>query len=108
MRREKQIEDKITKGDWALSPIIGKYKPVPLNGKQENLLIETKLLNPFEALSIGTAKGQIAIIPLDESNKFNGVLMAAAPKMLHALRMAIGGSLIEAEQILRDLDFEIL
>jgi hypothetical protein len=41
----------------------------------------------FEALSVGTWGGQVAIIPLDESNRDNANLIVAAPKLLNALRL---------------------
>jgi hypothetical protein len=40
----------------------------------------------FDALSVGTHNGQVAIVPLDESNERNARLIAAAPDLLAALR----------------------
>lgn len=39
----------------------------------------------FEAISIGTKDGQVAIIPLDESSEENANFVAAAPDLLYAL-----------------------
>ena len=40
-------------------------------------------------MSIGSIEGQVAIIPLDESNEVNARLIAAAPEMLEAVNIAI-------------------
>ena len=43
----------------------------------------------FVAISIGSTEGQVAIIPLDESNEANARLIAAAPELLEAVDIAI-------------------
>lgn len=39
-------------------------------------------IKPFEAISIGTLKGQICFVPLDESNKETAELISNLPQLL--------------------------
>lgn len=76
----------ITQGEWSIAPRIGKYQALPGN-EEERVALEKIGGITFEALSIGTRSGQVAIIPLDESNRDNANLIVAAPKLLNALRL---------------------
>lgn len=76
----------ITQGEWSIAPRVGKYQVVPGN-EEERLALEKIGGITFEALSVGTRNGQVAIIPLDESNRDNANLIAAAPRLLNALRL---------------------
>jgi hypothetical protein len=75
----------ITQGNWSVAPRIGKYQVLPGN-EEERIALEKIGGITFEALSVGTRNGQVAIIPLDESNRDNANLIVSAPKLLNALR----------------------
>lgn len=76
---------KFTPGPWSVAPKKAMYGAF---GEEARKLEAVGLPTQFEGLSIGTDSGQIAIIPLDESNEANAQLIAAAPELLHCLKMA--------------------
>lgn len=78
---------KHTPGPWNLAPRKAKYQAIPANEQEQ---IELERINGvfFEALSIGSLAGQIAIVPLDESSEVNARLIAAAPDLLVACEIA--------------------
>lgn len=76
----------ITQGSWSIAPRVGKYQVLPAN-EEERIALEKIGGITFEALSVGTRNGQVAIIPLDESNRDNATLISAAPILLNALRL---------------------
>jgi len=73
-----------TPGPWAVAPRIGRYQVIPATEQERYQLASINALE-FEALSVGTPSGQMAMIPLDESNRANANLIAAAPDLLEAL-----------------------
>lgn len=73
-----------TPGAWEIAPRIAKYSVIPANDHERGQLERIGALT-FDALSIGTPKGQAAIIPLDESSRDNATLIAAAPEMFDLL-----------------------
>lgn len=63
------------------------YKPIIPDDHEHKELIEREGLDkPFTAISIGVKEGQIALVPLDESNEANANLIASAPELLEALK----------------------
>ena len=75
-------KEEYTPGPWEIGPRENKYQAIPDNTIKKKLLEELNLVN-FKALSIGSSLGaQIAIIPLDESNRANACLIKAAPNLL--------------------------
>lgn len=73
-----------TPGPWAVAPRTGRYQVIPATEQERYHLASINALE-FEALSVGTPNGQMALIPLDESNRANANLIAAAPELLEAL-----------------------
>lgn len=73
-----------TPGPWTVAPRIGRYQVIPATEQERYQLASINALE-FEALSVGTPSGQMAMIPLDESNRANANLIAAAPDLLEAL-----------------------
>lgn len=71
--RQEAHEAKLTPGPWEVSGRRAVYQDVG------------KVFAPFDAASVGTVTGQVAIVPLDESSLANAHLIAAAPKMYEAL-----------------------
>ncbi len=71
-----------TKGPWEMYTRRAIYR---VGEKEEAKLKAYGMPTQFEAVSIGTKQGQIAIIPLDESSLANGQLISAAPEMYKAL-----------------------
>lgn len=77
----------ITRGRWEIGPRVGRYKSIPAN-EDERAALEKIGHMQFDALSVGTESGQVAIIPLDESNRANAELIAQAPEFFRLLRSA--------------------
>lgn len=75
---------KHTPGPWSVAPRVGRYQVIPATEHERIQLASINGLE-FEALSVGGANRQMAIIPLDESNIDNANLIAAAPEMLEAI-----------------------
>lgn len=61
---------KIGVGNISIHPRVGKYRAIPSSREEAEALEKIGGLE-FEALSVGTEDGQIAIIPLDESSRAN-------------------------------------
>ena len=78
---------KHTPGPWWIAP---KKSPYIATSDNPTVLswLQSSGRDKFYALSVGTALGSVAIIPLDESNEANARLVAAAPELLEALRVA--------------------
>ena len=78
-------EAKHTPGPWDIAP-----RSAPYIAHSDNPRIKAWLersgTDRFDALSVGTKNGSVALIPLDESNMENARLIAAAPYMLEALQ----------------------
>ena len=72
-------ETKFTPGPWEIGPNTNIYEPA-LPGIRDRLE-SLGLPVTFEALSVGKDEGQMALVPLDESNAANAHLIAAAPEM---------------------------
>lgn len=70
---------KYTPGPWGIGSRKATYTVLPEMAKK---LQAYGLPTEFKALSVGTSRGQVAIIPLDESNVANARLIAAAPELL--------------------------
>ncbi len=71
-----------TKGPWEMYTRRATYRA----GKKEEAKLKAYgMPTQFEAVSIGTKQGQVAIIPLDESSLANGQLITAAPDMCELL-----------------------
>ena len=70
-----------TPGPWTIAPRKNKYRAIP-DDPEELQLAEKYGLDKFEAISIGTKSGQIAIIPLDESSLSNAILISCTPLLL--------------------------
>ena len=79
---------KITPGPWNVAPKKAMYGAF---GEEARKLEAVGLPTQFEGLSIGTDNGQVAIIPLDESNEANAQLIAAAPELLEACIFILDG-----------------
>ncbi len=78
---------KHTPGPWSIRPREIEYKPItPDNHEHKALIEEHGLDKPFKGISIGTDKGQVAIIPLDESSRANADLIEKCPLILKALK----------------------
>lgn len=76
-------KEKFTQGDWELSLIEADYSAAGSDAER----LELQGLNPeFKAVSIGTSAGQVAIIPLDESNVGNAYLIKSSPKMYEEIQ----------------------
>lgn len=73
-----------TKGPWNIAPKVQPYIATSDDPKIKEWLVSSGA-DRFNALSVGTVKGSVAIIPLDESNEANARLIAAAPELLEAL-----------------------
>jgi len=61
---------------WFLNPRENKYQAV--GNPKEMAILESIGHAKFDALSIGAENGQVAIIPLDESNKGNAEFIVRA------------------------------
>lgn len=75
---------KHTPGPWEIAPRIAKYSVIPANDHERGQLERIGALT-FDALSIGTPNGQVAIIPLDESSRGNATLIVGAKDLREAL-----------------------
>lgn len=53
----------------SLAPRVGKYKVTPTSESEEKFKITHPHLFEFEAVSVGDGKGQMFLVPLDESSK---------------------------------------
>lgn len=73
-----------TLGPWQINPVTGTYRCIGSADHSDERLAMLAAIGKmqFEALSIGDVRGQIAIIPLDESNRDNARLIASAPDLL--------------------------
>lgn len=71
--------------EWKIGSEIVTYC---LTGKEADKLINAGLAPSFQDLSVGIPTGQIAIIPLDESNRENAQKISAVPEMYEALLAA--------------------
>jgi hypothetical protein len=82
---------KHTPGPWGINPFTADYEvsgtDAPFPELRQSALRQLGK-HKFKAVSVGTKSGQVAIIPLDESNEHNAKLIAAAPDMLEALEYA--------------------
>ena len=80
------MEAKFTKGPWDIGANTNTYKPALPDtcARLEALGMPVD----FEAMSVGCDGGQMALIPLDESNEANAHLIAAAPEMYKELEKA--------------------
>jgi len=76
-----------TKEPWNIGPETARYEVC--RGIKRQALKVAGLPTEFEALSIGTDSGQVAIIPLDESNIDNAHLIVAAPGLLRELERMV-------------------
>jgi hypothetical protein len=81
-----------TPGPWTIAPRKNKYRAIP-DDPEELQLVEKYGLDKFEALSIGTNSGQIAIVPLDESSLANATLISCTPLLLDVAKGTV--SLLE-------------
>jgi hypothetical protein len=75
-----------TPGPWSVGFRKNKYRIDSDDSKPETQICKNLGLDKFEALSVGTRKGQVAIIPLDESNEANARLIAACPVMYNFIK----------------------
>ena len=78
-----------TPGPWRINPYAATYEAVSTDAPEMSsrlAALKEAGLSIFKAVSIGTSTGQVALIPLDESNMANARLIAAAPKMEMTLR----------------------
>jgi hypothetical protein len=90
-----------TPGPWRIAPNEAEYIATSSNEKISEWLNSSGSAN-FSALSIGTEKGSVAIIPLDESSFANAKLISAAPELLAALIEMVKGdelAIQEAEEM---------
>lgn len=74
-----------TKGPWDIGVKRCKYRCLP----EPEVAARMKAAGipfEFEALSIGTDKGTVCLVPLDESNEDNAKLLVKTPDLLSALR----------------------
>ena len=71
-----------TEGPWEIAPDAATYT---IDGYAGRRLRAVGLPTEVLMLSVGTRSGQIAAIPMDESNVENARLIAAAPDLLEAL-----------------------
>lgn len=84
----------LTKGPWSMGNVTQFYKPIiQKDHPKYDYIIKHGLDKSMECISIGTKDGQVALIPLDESNHKNALLIAAAPEMLQTLETAKNGLL---------------
>jgi len=93
---EKMIEN------WSVAPNKAFYN---LDGEDAEKLKSVGLPIRFEALSVGNEQGQIAIIPLDNSNEFNARLISYAPVLFNVLFDIIHGDINsnEIKELLEDI-----
>lgn len=80
----------ITPADWNIAPHKATYElALPDNATTDDRARLEKCqqlgFSRMECVSIGTYKGQVALIPLDESNMDNARLICAAPNLLDAM-----------------------
>jgi hypothetical protein len=80
----RELEKKITKGTWAVGPHENHYR-VDSDHEGQQAAVAAHGLDRFTAVSVGTPKGQVAIIPLDESSKDNGEFIAFVRNHIVAL-----------------------
>jgi len=73
-----------TPGPWIIGQRSNKYK-VNADSESERIQLERLGLIDFYALSVGSVSGSVALIPLDESNIENALLISAAPDMFEVL-----------------------
>ena len=75
------MKTEITPGKWSIAPVNQMYKPItPDDHPNRDIILRGGLDKPFEAISIGTKNGQVALIPLDESKETNAKLIVKAPE----------------------------
>jgi hypothetical protein len=83
---ENMVANKHTEGPWNIAPKTCEYIANPdAEIKAKMILMGIPL--SFNALSIGTDMGSVALIPLDESSRENAQLIVAAPDLLKALEL---------------------
>ena len=97
-----------TPGPWYVEAFSATYRVIAAaNHSTERLAaLGARDLLQFEALSVGTKNGQVAIVPLDESSRENARLIAAAPDLLAALRAFVEKH--DGERWLLGTEFEAL
>lgn len=93
---------KHTPGPWEINPHEAEYMAIkslaPDYQVERHLMLAASGKNKFRALSVGNKRfGQVAIIPLDESNIANAKIVAAALDMAEALKDLLG-RVAEAEE----------
>lgn len=62
---------------WELAPRAAKYKVAVDSSTPPHVRTALEGMESFDALSVGTSKGSVAIIPLDESTLENAAFIAA-------------------------------
>ena len=77
---------KYTAGPWEIAPRKARYR---VTGEGAEALKACGLPVDIDMVSIGTSTGQVAAIPMDESNMANAYLIAAAPELLEAAETAL-------------------
>lgn len=82
------MNKKYTAGPWTIGVRLSRYQAMGSNPREIERLAALGKVD-FEAISIGTESGQVALVPLDESTIENAMLMAAAPELLEALEMFV-------------------
>lgn len=83
----------VTPGPWEINPHEAEYMVTavlaPDHQMQRAMSLVSTGKNKFRAISVGNERlGQVAIIPLDESNMANAKIVAAALDMAEALKTA--------------------
>jgi hypothetical protein len=92
------MEMKHTPGPWHIAPKTATYRALPPDDIAEKMKIFGVPFQ-FDAVSVGTKHGTVALIPLDESNEANARLIASAPDLLDALRQIAAYPVHRAEEI---------
>lgn len=85
--RLRELEAKVSPGDWSIGPKRALYEVSDSYEKQK--LEWHGVYSKFEALSVGTATAQIAVIPLDESTSENAAFIAEARNAISKLLAVI-------------------
>lgn len=73
---------KHTPGPWEIAPKRCVYRAVPADYETTLRMAQAGVPFEFEALSVGTNAGTVALIPLDESSEDNALVVRAAPDLL--------------------------